>query len=214
MHEEIKPGIYKHFKGGEYQFLFIAFNEKDQKETVVYKSLKDNKIWFRDIDNFKEEIEVDGKKIKRFKFIKDIQDDDFEGMYKRALADYQNLLKQSAKEKQEFVKYANEQLLLEIVPIYNNLRLALIHGDEKASSWLEGINHIIRQFKNFLESVGVEEIKVVNQKFDHNLMDAVSQEETDKKELDDVVFKEIQFGYKLNGKVIIPAKVVVYKHKV
>ena len=55
--------------------------------------------------------------------------------------------------------------------------------------------------------------KVKDKKFDHNLMDAIKSEETKDENLDGQVAKEVKAGYKLNGKIIEPAKVVVYKLK-
>lgn len=139
---------------------------------------------------------------------------ELEDKYKRALADYQNLTKQTAKEKQEFAKYANERFLCEILPVYDNLKMAIEHSDENNhDKWLEGVKYVIKQFKTVLESAGVEEIKTVGEKFDHNTMEAISSEETDDKSLDGQVVREIKAGYKLNGKVIEPAKVAVYKIK-
>jgi len=130
--------------------------------------------------------------------------DDLENKYMRALADYQNLLKRTAQEKVEFVKYANQDLIESIIPVYDNLKISLAHVDEtvEKNGWLEGIKHVIRQFKDILESMGVEEIKTVGEKFDHNTMEALEGE-------GDKVIKEVRPGYKLNGKVIVAAKVVV-----
>ena len=128
----------------------------------------------------------------------------FENKYKRALADYQNLLKRTAQEKVEFVKYANEDLIQAIIPVYDNLKMSLAHVDEavEKNGWLEGIKHVIRQFKDVLESMGVEEIKTIGEKFDHNTMEAIEGK-------GDKVVKELRPGYKLNGKVIVAAKVIV-----
>ena len=138
----------------------------------------------------------------------------FEDKYKRALADYQNLLKQTAKEKMEFAAYANENMLREILPVYDHLKMAIEHHNgESTDEWLTGVKHVVKQFKDALEKIGVEEIKVKDKKFDHNLMDALSNQETEDKKLDGQVAKEVKAGYKLNGKVIEPAKVIVYKFK-
>jgi molecular chaperone GrpE len=138
-----------------------------------------------------------------------------EDKYKRVLADYQNLLKQTAKDKMEFAKFANEQLLYEILPVYDNLKASIQHADETAGAngWLVGIKYIIKQFKDVLEKIGVEEIKVKDKKFDHNTMEAVGSEETEDEKLDGAVAKQVKAGYRLNGKVIEAAKVVVYKVK-
>ena len=140
----------------------------------------------------------------RKKWIEKEKCDELEHKYKRALADYQNLVKQTAKEKQEFVKYANEQLLHEILPVYDNLKLALMHAKETPnnSNIIKGVGYVIKQFKDVLENLGVEEIETVGKKFDHHIMEAVEGK-------GDKVAKEVKPGYKLNGKVIAPAKVIV-----
>jgi len=131
-------------------------------------------------------------------------EEDFKHKYLLALADYQNLLKRTAQEKVEFVKYANEDLIQAIIPVYDNLKMSLAHTDKtvEKNGWLEGIKHVIRQFKDILESAGVEEIKTVGEKFDHNTMEAIEGK-------GEKVVKELRPGYKLNGKVIIAAKVIV-----
>jgi molecular chaperone GrpE len=134
---------------------------------------------------------------------KNFKAEDWEYKYKRALADYQNLLKRTEREKEEFTKFANERLLLEILPIYDNLKMAIKHSDEKNhDQWLAGVKYVVKQFKDILISLGVEEIKVVGEKFDHNLMEAVDGR-------GEKVKKEVKPGYKLHGKVIVPAKVIL-----
>lgn len=130
--------------------------------------------------------------------------EELENKYKRALADYQNLVKQSAKEKQEFVKYANEQLLLEMIPVYDNLKTSLLHIDKESdkNGWAQGVKYVIKQFKDVLENSGVEEIKTVGEKFDPETMEALEGK-------GEKVKKELKAGYKLNGKVIIAARVIV-----
>lgn len=131
---------------------------------------------------------------------------DYEDMYKRALADYHNLQKQSVKEKQEFLKFANEQLLHQIIPVYDNLKTSLKHTDEQVegSAWAEGVKYIVKQFHDLLSDLGVEEIKTVGEKFNPDSMEAMKGE-------GETVRNELRPGYKLNGKVIIAAKVEVGK---
>ncbi|MFH1744825.1 MAG: nucleotide exchange factor GrpE [bacterium] len=124
--------------------------------------------------------------------------------YLRALADYQNLLKRSAEEKTEFVKYANEELILAILPVYDNLKISMEHLDEEAkkSAWAEGVGYVIKQFEDVLKNFGVEKIKTEKEKFDPEFMEAIDGE-------GDKVKNEIKSGHKLNGRVIVPAKVVL-----
>jgi molecular chaperone GrpE len=150
--------------------------------------------------------------------------DSYESMYKRALADYQNLLKQTAKEKMEFAAFANELMLKEILPVYDHLKMAIDHhatpaalrelggqDGENSDHWLTGVKHVVKQFKDILEKIGVQEIKTDGEKFDHNTMDAIKNEETEDEKQDGRVAMQIKAGYTLNGKVIEAAKVVVYK---
>ena len=152
------------------------------------------------------------KKIKHAKIkskkVKKLSDkekcEDLNNKYKRALADYQNLLKRTEMEKQEFAKYANEKILYEILPVYDNLKISLSHIDEEArgNGWAEGIKYVVKQFKDILNNFGIEEIETKNKKFDPNTMEAIEGK-------GEKVKKEIKSGYKLSGKVIIPAKVIV-----
>ncbi|MDD4900722.1 MAG: nucleotide exchange factor GrpE [Patescibacteria group bacterium] len=152
-------------------------------------------------------------KISMEKFMEN-RKNDYAGLYKRALADYQNLLKQTAKEKMEFAIYANEIMLKEILPVYDHLKMAIEHHHgEAADEWLTGVKHVVKQFKDVLEKIGVMEIKTIGEKFDHTSMEAIKNEETDDEKLDGLVASQMKAGYKLNGKVIEAAKVVVYKMK-
>jgi len=214
MSEEIKTGVYRHYKNKDYKVLYTAVDTETKEEVVVYQAIYgEGKIWVRPKRMFLEEVEVDGKKKPRFEFIAE-NDNDWQKKYLRALADYQNLLKQTAKEKMEFTVFANEQMLKEILPVYDHLKLAIEHHNgESTDDWLKGVEHVVKQFKDALVKVGVEEIKVKEEKFDHNLMEAIGSEETEDKSLDGKVAKQVKAGYRLNGKVIEAAKVIVYKVK-
>ncbi len=67
--ENLKLGKYRHYKGGEYEVIGVARHSENQEEMVVYRSLKDGQIWARPFENFMEEVDIDGEKFPRFKFI-------------------------------------------------------------------------------------------------------------------------------------------------
>ena len=68
----IEPGIYQHYKGGNYQVLCIAQNSESLKEEVVYQSLYgDLRVWTRPLGMFKESVEHQGQLVPRFKKIAD-----------------------------------------------------------------------------------------------------------------------------------------------
>ena len=67
----IRPGIYRHFKGNEYEVLFTAKNSETTEEMVVYRALYgDGDIWVRPASMWNEEVERDGVKYKRFEFLR------------------------------------------------------------------------------------------------------------------------------------------------
>lgn len=70
----IKPGIYKHYKGNLYHVIGCAKHSESMEDMVYYEALYVNPegtYWVRPLAMFCEEIEIDGKKIKRFEFISD-----------------------------------------------------------------------------------------------------------------------------------------------
>lgn len=125
--------------------------------------------------------------------------DELENNWKRALADYQNLEKRIAGEKQNFAKWANAGLLDKLLPVLDSLQKAVEHHKD------EGIRLILDQFKAILESEGVSEIKAQGEKFNPETMDAVEVVKGEKNKVIEVTCK----GYWLNDKVLRPAKVKV-----
>jgi len=203
--KEIKKGIYKHYKGGQYRILNEVLNSETKEPEIVYQDIKDEKkIWVRSKKMFLENLEIAGEKKPRFEFMNEEEIDPWEHKYLRAIADYQNLLKQTAKEKIEFVRYALSDFLHSILPVYDHLKMSLqgLSKEEINNPWAQGVSHVLKQFKEVLSSHGVEEIKTLGEKFDHDTMEALDGS-------GEIVKQEIMPGYKLNGKVIRPAKVIV-----
>ena len=67
----MKNKIYQHYKGNFYEVLEIGLHSETLEEIVIYRSLKDGKIWVRPISMRDEEVIVNGEKVKRFTYIKD-----------------------------------------------------------------------------------------------------------------------------------------------
>jgi molecular chaperone GrpE len=137
----------------------------------------------------------------------DEQIKDLNNKWKRALADYQNLEKRFEQEKKEFVKFSNAALLDKLLGVLDDLQRAEKHINDK------GLSIAIDQFKSVLKTEGVEEIEAKGQEFDPELMDCVDVVKGEK----DRAMEVLQKGYKLNNKVLRPAKVNVgignYKKK-
>ncbi|OIO16592.1 nucleotide exchange factor GrpE [Candidatus Kuenenbacteria bacterium CG11_big_fil_rev_8_21_14_0_20_37_9] len=147
--------------------------------------------------------------------------DEYLAGWQRAKADYHNLEKEVGTQRQMWVKMANADLLIDILPIYNNLKLAVKHIPEsqKKESWVVGVEHIKNQLKSFLDKNGIEEIEAKEgDSFDPELHDAIdaalTQAQPDtaiepNKTNKQIIKQEIQAGYKLHGKVLHPARVIV-----
>jgi molecular chaperone GrpE len=130
--------------------------------------------------------------------------------WQRAKADFENYKKRQAKIFGELDQMANQNLILEILPILDAFKSAGQHLPEelKNSEWTKGILQIKNQFENLLKENGLEEIKTVNQIFDPNLHEVVEKVETKNKKENEII-EEIQNGYFLNKQVIRTAKVKI-----
>jgi len=70
MGNELKLGIYKHYKGNRYEVIGVAKHSETLEELVVYKALYDNyNLWVRPLKMFLETVEVNGEKVSRFLYI-------------------------------------------------------------------------------------------------------------------------------------------------
>lgn len=134
--------------------------------------------------------------------------------WRRARADYENLQRQVSEEKQKYVKMVMEDMIRGILPVYNNMKLAIDHipEDQMKEAWVVGVTHIRKQFETFLDGLGVEEIKTVGEEFDPHLHEVIEKHDGGAdvgNKGSSVIKKEVMPGYKIGDRVITPAKVVV-----
>lgn len=130
--------------------------------------------------------------------------------WKRAQADYANLQRQVADGRQEMREQAKIEVAQLFLPVAMNLETAMKHipKEKNEDSWVVGMEHILKQFQEALEHLGLERIKTEGALFDPQLHDAIGKEKEEGAE-SDMIIRETAPGYMLNGKVIIPAKVIV-----
>lgn len=131
------------------------------------------------------------------------QVEEFENNYRRALADYQNLQKRVQEEKSEWIRSANSDLMLRILPVLDTLMLAQQHVED------QGLQVSVQQFLDVLRSEGVTKIETVGHEFDPHLMECITTEPGESNK----VLEEIRAGYLLNEKVLRPAQVKVGQGK-
>ncbi len=129
--------------------------------------------------------------------------------WQRAEADFSNYKKRTEQEKEEIGHYAKSMLILNLLPIIDDLDRAfssIPHKLEKLD-WIDGIRLIQRKLKGILEGQGLSEIQCLGECFDPCFHEAVAHLEGDEGK----VIEEVQKGYEFNDKVLRPSKVVVGK---
>jgi len=133
-------------------------------------------------------------------------------LYLRSQAEMENMKKRNKKDKEDWLKFANESLIKEILPVLDNLEKALSHSNNENSidALKEGIRLTLKGLKDSLSRSGLEEVKALGEPFDPCFHEAVS-EISDPKAKPGTVVTELQKGYVLNRRLIRPAMVVVNK---
>lgn len=124
-------------------------------------------------------------------------------------ADFENFRKKSLQERSQFIKYANENILRDLVQIMDNFKLAISMdvNSDNLKSYVEGVNMIARELDNLMDRFGVSKVSTENE-FDPNLHEAVSTEASEDKE-DGEIIKVYKDGYKLHDRLLRPAQVVI-----
>ena len=128
----------------------------------------------------------------------------------RMRAETDNLRKRLQKEKQDSVQFANERLIKQLIPIFENLDRALKAPDTNVESLKEGVKLTSDQVHALFKKENVEPIKAVGEPFDPSVHEVLSQMESDEHE-ENTVIEEYSKGYRMNGRVLLPSKVVTSK---
>jgi len=132
--------------------------------------------------------------------------------YLRISADYANFQKRVPRQIADAIAYEKERIIRALLPVLDNFERTLKneHSTENAESVVKGIKITYDQMLDILRLHGVERIKAVGEKFEPALHEAITQRNEPEKE-EGVVLEEFAKGYKLNGRVIRPSKVIVNK---
>ena len=127
--------------------------------------------------------------------------------WQRVQADFINYKRRVEQEIQEIGKLANANLVLNLLPILDDLERALasVPDDLAEVSWVDGIRLIDRKLRGALEAMGLSRIEAIGEPFDPNIHEAVMQA----KGKEGIVVEELEKGYMFQDKIIRPTKVVV-----
>jgi len=138
----------------------------------------------------------------------------FKALAQRVQADFSNYRRRIEEEKNDQYQNAKVETILEFLPIIDDLYRVLNHGAttmvELDESWLEGVRLVARKFESTVEGFGIELIVTEDREFDPAEHEIISyREASDRSE--GAILTVVQKGYKLNGRVLRPALVIVAK---
>ena len=197
------------------------FNKKDKKKSQEKGKLMDSKKYKLMIKE-----EIIRKLIEKEKLLKNVEGelsetkkivqekDNLSKEYlkhlKRLQADFDNYKKRQEKKKKEFIEFANEELLNDLLIVVDNLERALdsTKNEKDTEAIKEGVNNTLKEFRNILNKEGVKPMQSIGHRFDPYKHEAVMKIETDKHS-EDMVTEEFLKGYYIKSKVLRPAMVKV-----
>jgi len=178
---------------------------RDMEEPEITKNTSKEEAGIKETEVI-EETSVDKKEQQLIPELQEIND-----KYLRLYAEFENYKKKVNKDKDELIKYANEGLIYQLLPVIDNLEMALKHtNDDTSSGLVQGVENTLREFLRTLEKFGLTHTEAVNKPFDpslHEAMCVVAREDIE----ENIVVEEFRKGYIFRGKVIRPSLVSVSK---
>jgi molecular chaperone GrpE len=136
--------------------------------------------------------------------------DEQKNKYLRALADLENYKKRANLERDEFVRFANESIVKELLPAVDAFAKAIEYANKSNNEDLvKGIALVKKLIEDALKKFGVEEVVSLGKPYDPNFHEAILMKESDKQP--GVVLEEVQRGYAMHGRLLRPAMVIVSK---
>ncbi len=133
--------------------------------------------------------------------------------YLRLYAEFENYKKRVNKDKEEVLRYGNESLLYELLPVIDNLEMALKHALNSVSAGLvQGVEITLKEFQKTLEKFGLSTIEATGKPFDptiHHAMSVIEREDIE----ENIVVEELRKGYMFRDKVLRAPLVVVVSKK-
>ncbi|MFZ2049201.1 MAG: nucleotide exchange factor GrpE [Minisyncoccia bacterium] len=153
--------------------------------------------------------EAQGDTIKKLKDkLKDAESKAKENLdsWQRAQADFVNLRKRDEDAKVEFIKFAKSDLISQLIPVLDSFNHALAHGHKE-------VEPIQNQLLKILKQNNLEELNPLGEIFNPSVCEAVSMRLSKDRNDDHKILEVLQKGYKLEDRVIRPAKVIVGEYK-
>ena len=172
------------------------------KEEIIRKLIEKEEV----LKNIEEELSETRKLVQE----KDNLFKEYLKHLERIQADFDNYKKRQEKKQKEFIEFANEGLINNLLSVIDNLERALdsTKNEKDTKAIKEGINNTLKEFRNILQKEGVKPMQSIGHRFDPYKHEAVTKIETDKYS-EDTVTEEFRKGYYIKSKVLRPAMVKV-----
>ena len=180
----------------------------DKEEKVSKKKVSEKKDKVKIVDHLKE-METRLESVEQE--AKEAHD-----RFLRVSAEFENYKKRSAREMDEFRKFANESLLREMLTVVDNLERALnsSNNDNQANSHIaEGVDMTLKEILKVFEKFNVKPIEALGKPFDPNFHQAAMRKETNERP-ENTILNELEKGYMIHDRLLRPAMVVVSMPKV
>ena len=179
-------------------------NQEEEKNQTEVKKQQEQKIEQEEEESKEKKEEI---KLKDTVLLQKEQLEEQEDRLKRLMAEFDNFKKRSAKERENLYNSLISDIFSSLLPVIDNLEKA-VEAKTEDENYKQGVELVLKQFKDVLTSNGVEEIQAVGQVFDPELHEAVSSV-VDETLGEKVIKEEYRKGYKIGSKVIRHSMVVV-----
>jgi len=189
----------------------VIKNKEKQDHTKINETEKKNRVKKASAKQSKKAVEQTKKTDKTRETAAEEKIAELQNKYIRLSADFDNYRKRTLNEKIELIKSANAEILLNLLPVMDDIERALksMEDTKGCKAMKDGIDLIYNKFSEFLKSSGVKEIDAMYKKFDTDIHEAVTKIPAPEKKLKGKVLDVIQKGYYLNGKIIRYPKVII-----
>lgn len=188
-------------------------NEKESSEEEISEVIYDADIDSDNMSDPKEKILKLKEKIKKLQAEKE----EYMNGWQRERADFVNFKKRAEEEKKDYIKFANENLLEELLAVLESFDMAFMNKEQWNSvpeSWRVGVEYIHSQLIKILDDNGLKEFTpVIGDKFDVNLHIAEETAPVQEEKKDGLIIGIKKKGYILNNKIIVAPKVIVGEFK-
>lgn len=154
---------------------------------------------------------ANGAKLILEEFIKYKKEQEYLDGWKRCQADFENYRKMQSQMQKDSLRYAISDIALQIFPVLDNFNASVEHipEDQKNNPWVAGIMHIQRQLEQVLKDNGIKPIDVkVGDEFNPEIHEAIGNH-SEEKETEHKISQVVQKGYKMEKRILRPAKVIV-----